>query len=197
MPMPLFPLRLLPMPGETIGLHIFEQRYQVLFNDLEAMHVDEFGIPFAHDEKVWRVGATMRLVTVQKRLSGGKRDVAVKATGLFRLQNMDDNPGVVPYPLGEVETIREWSAWPLGAACLTARDLLVAEMKEHNLYVGNLENQGLIRLVQHLGIDAMQRAEILSQPTIEDMQRSLLERIELTRKLIQQSPTDGSSFFVN
>ena len=55
----------------------------------------------------------------------------------------------------------------------------------------------MIRLVQHLGIDAMQRAEILSQPTIEDMQRSLLERIELTRKLIQQSPTDGSSFFVN
>ena len=52
-------------------------------------------------------------------------------------------------------------------------------------------------LVQHLGIDAMQRAEILSQPTVEDMQRSLLERIELTRKLIQQSPTDGSSFFVN
>ena len=197
MPMPLFPLRLLPMPGETIGLHIFEQRYQVLFNDLEAMHVDEFGIPFAHDQKIWRVGATMRLVTVQKRLSGGKRDVAVKATGLFRLQNMDDSPGVVPYPLGEVEPIKEWSAWPLGSACMAARDTLIEEMKAHDMYVGNLENQGLIRLVQHLGIDAMQRAEILSQPTVEDMQRSLLERIELTRKLIQQSPTDGSSFFMN
>ena len=80
---------------------------------------------------------------------------------------------------------------------MTARDALIAEMKTHNMYVGNLENQGLIRLVQHLGVDAMQRAEILSQPTMEDMQRSLLERIELTRKLIQQSPTDGSSFFVN
>ena len=73
MPLPLFPLRLLPMPGETVGIHIFEQRYQVLFNDLEAMHVDEFGIPFFHDSKIWRVGAKMRLVTVQKRHSGGKR----------------------------------------------------------------------------------------------------------------------------
>ena len=80
---------------------------------------------------------------------------------------------------------------------MAARDTLIEEMKAHDMYVGNLENQGLIRLVQHLGIDAMQRAEILSQPTVEDMQRSLLERIELTRKLIQQSPTDGSSFFVN
>ena len=53
MPLPLLPLRLLPMPGEIVGLHIFEQRYQVLFNDLEAMHVDEFGIPFFHDSKIW------------------------------------------------------------------------------------------------------------------------------------------------
>lgn len=197
MPMPLFPLRLLPMPGETIGLHVFEQRFQVLFNDLEAMHLDEFGIPFFHDSKVWRVGATMRLVTVQKRHSGGKRDVAVTATGLFRLKDMDETPGVVPYPLGEVEEIREWTQWPLGKACADARDALVREMKTHDLYTGNLENQGLVRLIQHLGIDAMQRAEILSQPTVQDMQQALLERIEMTRRLIQQSPQDGASFFVN
>lgn len=197
MPLPLLPLRLLPMPGEIVGLHIFEQRYQVLFNDLEAMHVDEFGIPFFHDSKIWRVGAKMRLVTVQKRHSGGKRDVAVTATGLFRLKNMDEAPGVVPYPLGEVEDIQEWSDWPLGKACADARDALIQDMKAHEMYVANLENQGLVRLVQHLGIDARQRADILSKASIQEMQQSLLERIEVTRRLIQQSPQDGSSFFVN
>ena len=70
-------------------------------------------------------------------------------------------------------------------------------MKKHDLHVGNLENQGLVRLVQHLGIDPMQRAEILSQTRVEDMQRMLHERLELTRRLIQQSPLDGGSFFVN
>ena len=185
------------MPGETIGLHIFEQRYQVLFNDLESMHVEEFGIPFFHDQKIWRVGAIMRLVSVQKRLSGGKRDVAVTATGLFKLQTLDENPGVVPYPLGEIEAIQEWSSWPLGKACADARDALISEMKSRDMYVGNLENQGLIRLIQHLGIDAMQRAEILSKPSVTEMQQSLLERIQLTRRLIQQSPTDGGSIFMN
>ena len=193
----MLPLRLLPMPGEIVGLHIFEQRYQVLFNDLEAMHVDEFGIPFFHDSKIWRVGAKMRLVTVQKRHSGGKRDVAVTATGLFRLKNMDEAPGVVPYPLGEVEDIQEWSDWPLGKACADARDALIQDMKAHEMYVANLENQGLVRLIQHLGIDARQRADILSKASIQEMQQSLLERIEVTRRLIQQSPQDGSSFFVN
>lgn len=197
MPLPMFPLRLLPMPGEIVGLHIFEQRYQVLFNDLEAMHVDEFGIPFFHDSKIWRVGAKMRLVNVQKRHSGGKRDVAVTATGLFRLKNMDEAPGVVPYPLGEVEDIQEWPNWPLGKACADARDALIQDMKTYDMYVGNLENQGLVRLIQHLGIDARQRADILSKASIQEMQQSLLERIEVTRRLIQQSPQDGSSFFVN
>ena len=85
----------------------------------------------------------------------------------------------------------------MGKACADARDALIQDMKVHDMYVGNLENQGLVRLIQHLGIDAMQRAEILSQATIQEMQQALLERIEMTRRLIQQSPQDGSSFFVN
>lgn len=197
MPLPLFPLRLLPLPGETVGLHVFEPQYQALFNELESMQVTEFGIPFCHDNKIWRVGATMRLVTVQKRMEGGKRDVAVTATGLFRLNSMDETPGAVPYPVGEVETMTDWAHWPLGTACATSRDALIDEMKERDLRVSNLENQGLVRLVQYLGIDAMQRAEILSKTRVEDMQRLLLERLELTRKLVQQTPLEGGAFFVN
>jgi uncharacterized protein len=197
MPLPLFPLRLLPLPGETVGLHVFEPRYQTLFNELESMKVDEFGIPFCHDSKIWRVGATMRLVTVQKRMEGGKRDVAVTATGLFRLQSLNEMPLDAPYPTGEVSPIDDWSRWPLGSACAKARETLIEEMKRRDLHVGNLENQGLLRLVQHLGIDAMQRAEILSKPTVEEMQLALLERLELTRQLLKQRPLEGGTFFVN
>ncbi|MGB1385195.1 MAG: LON peptidase substrate-binding domain-containing protein [Flavobacteriales bacterium] len=197
MPLPLFPLRLLPLPGETVGLHVFEPRFQELFNALEAMQVEEFGIPFCHDSKIWRVGATMRLVTVQKRMAGGKRDVAVTSTGLFRLQSLDETPVAVPYPQGDIQPIDDWAHWPLGSACAQARDALIEEMKARDMHVGNLENQGLLRIVQHLGIDAMQRAEILSQPTVVEMQWALLERLELTRKLLTQRPLEGGTFFVN
>jgi Lon protease-like protein len=197
MPLPLFPLRLLPLPGETVGLHVFEPRFQALFNELESMQVEEFGIPFCHDSKIWRVGATMRLVTVQKRMEGGKRDVAVTSTGLFRLQSLDETPVTVPYPQGDVQPIDDWAHWPLGAACAQARDALIEEMKARDMHVGHLENQGLLRIVQHLGIDAMQRAEILSQPTVTEMQWALLERLELTRKLLTQRPLEGGTFFVN
>lgn len=197
MPLPLFPLRLLPLPGETVGLHVFEPRYQTLFNALESMEVDEFGIPFSNGDKVWRIGAVMRLVTVQKRHDGGRRDVAVASTGLFRLNALDEIPETVPYPLGEIQRIDDWSHWPLGPACAAARDNLIKDMRKRQMVVSQLEHQGLVRVVQHLGIDAAQRAEILSQHTIEGMQSMLLERIELTRKLIQQSPLEDGTFFVN
>jgi Lon protease-like protein len=197
MPLPLFPLRLLPLPGETVGLHVFEPRFQTLFNELESMQVDEFGIAFCHDQKIWRVGATMRLVTVQKRMDGGKRDVAVTSTGLFKLKSLDETLHSAPYPLGDVECMPNWAQWDLGAACTEARDALIQDMRDLEMNTTYLENQGLIRLIQHLGVDALQRAAILSQPRLEDMQRMLLERIELTRKLIQQSPQEGGGIFVN
>ena len=40
--LPLFPLRMLPLPGEFVELHIFEPRYQRLFNELENMELVEF-----------------------------------------------------------------------------------------------------------------------------------------------------------
>ena len=71
MAFPLFPLKMLPLPGEMVGIHVFEPRFQRLFNELENMEVTEFGIPFSHEGQLWPVGATMRLVTVQKRDANG------------------------------------------------------------------------------------------------------------------------------
>ena len=197
MPLPLFPLRLLPLPGETVGLHIFEPRFQELFNELESMEIEEFGIPFCHDQKIWRIGAVMRLVTVQKRMDNGRRDVAVASTGLFHLDSMEEAPAIKPYPIGEIQPLEDWAHWPLGTRCSAAQDALVREMKAKNLNASNLENQGLVRLVQHLEMEAKQRAEILIQTTVRDKQLLLLEQIELARKVLNQSPLEDGTYFVN
>ena len=61
----------------------------------------------------------------------------------------------------------------------------------------SFENQGLVRLVQHLGMEAKQRAEILIQTTVRDKQLLLLEQIELARKVLTQSPLEDGTYFVN
>ena len=49
----------------------------------------------------------------------------------------------------------------VGQSRAEARDTLIRDMKAHDMYVGNLENQGLVRLIQHLGSTPC-NAEILT-----------------------------------
>ena len=102
-----------------------------------------------------------------------------------------------PYPNGRCNPLEEWREWPLGEACERAKQALFKAMKGQGISTTKLENVGLVRFVQHLGIDAAQRAEILAAKDIHTMQAMVLERIELTRKLLVQNPTQNGGLFMN
>lgn len=193
----MFPLPILPLPGEMVQLHVFEPRYQMLFDELEGMDLEEFGIPFSKQNNLAGVGSVMRLVTVREKQQDGSRDVVVTSTGLFQLESFEEFPEVQPYPNGRCNPLEEWREWPLGEACERAKQALFKVMKDQGISTTKLENVGLVRFVQHLGIDAAQRAEILASKDIHTMQSMVLERIELTRKLLVQNPTQNGGLFMN
>ena len=62
----MFPLPILPLPGEMVQLHVFEPRYQMLFDELEGMDLEEFGIPFSKQNNLAGVGSVMRLLRVPR-----------------------------------------------------------------------------------------------------------------------------------
>ena len=192
-----FPLPVLPFPGEMMGLHVFEKRYQFLFDELEGMQVEEFGIPFSNNGQLLGIGAIMRLVTVKDKKDDGSREVVVAATGLYRLTQFEEFPEEHPYPSGMCEPIENWAEWPLGSECEKAKEELLFVMKSSKLSTSNLENVGLVRFIQHLGIDASQRAEILTQGDVQSMQSMVLERIVLTKKLLVQNPVKYGGIFMN
>ena len=197
MHLPLFPLRMLPLPGEFVELRIFEPRYQRLFNELENMELVEFGIPCAHEGQLRRTGAIMRLVNVSRREVSGRRDVTVKATGLFRLESFDMRDGQLAYPLGEAADVADWKTWTLDEDCRAARDTLVGLMVVHGLDPKPLEQEGLVAVLTHLERDPVQRAEILEGASLEDMLIRLKQHLELAVQILTQSPQDEADFFVN
>ena len=197
MHLPLFPLRMLPLPGEFVELHIFEPRYQRLFNELENMKLVEFGIPCAHEGQIRRTGAVMRLVNVSRREANGRRDVTVKATGLFRLESFDMRDGQLAYPLGEAADVSDWKTWTLDEDCRAVRDTLVGLMVVHGLNPKPLEQEGLIAVLTHLERDPVQRAEILEGASLEEMQLRLKQHLELAVQILTQNPQDDANFFVN
>jgi|TARA_B100001564_G_C20651807_1_gene677225 Lon protease-like protein len=197
MHLPLFPLRMLPLPGEFVNLRIFEPRYQQLFNELEDMELEEFGIPCAHEGQIRPTGAVMRLVNVSRRGANGQRDVTVKATGLFRLESFDMRDEKVAYPLGKAAEVPDWKSWCLDEDCRAVRDTLVGLMVVHCLDPKPLEQEGLIAVLSHLERDPVQRAKILEVASLSDMQHRLKQHLELAVQILAQTPQDDANFFVN
>ena len=114
-PCALFPLPVMPLPGEQLHLHIFEPRYRDLFDRLESMELTEFGIPHLAHGKPSGAGGLMRLLYVERRLPDGRRDVVVECTGLFRIDpELPSTPeGDALYPIGDIAPIAGWRTWNL------------------------------------------------------------------------------------
>jgi len=98
---PLFPLQILPIPGELVPLHIFEPRYRQLLMDAEATDI-EFGILLRHPMNVRGVGAMVRLERVIRKYPGGESDIIVRCHDLFSMERFySEYPGKT-YPGGTV-----------------------------------------------------------------------------------------------
>lgn len=101
MKLPLFPLQSVFFPGETVPLHIFEERYKQLMQDClrEAM---TFGIPVYVDNTL-SFGTEVQLKEVVNTYQDGSMDVVCVARQAFRLVSFQPVwPGKL-YPGGEVK----------------------------------------------------------------------------------------------
>ena len=110
---PLFPLRLVALPGELVPLHIFEERYKDMFArclELES----EFGIVCAGEEGLREVGCACEIVEVLEKMDDGRLNLVARGTRPFRLEARQEN---FSYPAGTVEflTDRDEPADPAAA----------------------------------------------------------------------------------
>jgi uncharacterized protein len=82
--LPMFPLNMVLLPGETTKLYIFEERYKQLVEDC-LVNEASFGIPFMEKGKVKQYGCEVKINRVLKNYENGGMDILVESTGLFRI----------------------------------------------------------------------------------------------------------------
>lgn len=100
---PLFPLGLVLLPGETVPLHIFEERYKLMIGEcLEEER--EFGIVWLSDDGLKDVGCAAEITQVIERFDDGRLNILVRGTRPFRLER---RIGDLPYPAGDVEPLED------------------------------------------------------------------------------------------
>jgi len=85
----MFPLELVVFPGESLPLHIFENRYQQLIADCEHTQIT-FGIP-AYINRSLSYGTEVRLEAVKKRYPSGASDVICRGLRVFKIAEFYPN----------------------------------------------------------------------------------------------------------
>ena len=98
--LPLFPLKLVPFPGEELNLHIFEPRYRQLIADCVTEN-KTFGVAVYLD-KITQYGTEVELVEISKTYEDGKLDVRTKAVRPFEILTFDNPVDGKLYAGGEV-----------------------------------------------------------------------------------------------
>lgn len=82
---PMFPLNLVILPGETKPIHIFEERYKQLINDCLQNNA-HFGIPYVESPSSrWEYGMEVRITKVLKIFDNGEMDVMIEGVRPFRV----------------------------------------------------------------------------------------------------------------
>jgi len=123
---PIFPLGLVALPYEYVPLHIFEPRYRTMFAELLERET-EFGIVWATDEGLRRVGCACEITKVIERMEDGRLNVLTRGTRPFRIVEEQDD---LPYPAATVEFLEDKAEEPDERLARAARDAYAALVME-------------------------------------------------------------------
>lgn len=188
---PLFPLRILPLPGELLPLHIFEPRYKQLLEDVEARDI-RFGIYFDHPLNDIKIGAMMRLESVTKRYPKGELDIIVKCEDIFTLNKQYRIfPGKL-YPGGEA------SFWNVDLAfypdeSLNERFTLFRMMRGSSIQERTCS---VFEIANELNLDFPDRYKFMTLQ--EDRQQKFLHnKIEYQIQLLEHEEKSRDVFHLN
>jgi Lon protease-like protein len=114
---PLFPLGVVALPHELVPLHIFEERYQIMFAEL-LENDSEFGIVWSTKAGSKRVGCACVIERVLERMEDGRLNVLTRGTRPFRIVAHQED---MPYPAATVEFLEDKVEVPDEAAADAAR----------------------------------------------------------------------------
>jgi len=207
---PLFPLGIVALPGESVPLHVFEDRYKRMIERCLSADPDsverEFGIVWLSDEELKEVGCACEIERVLERMDDGRLNILARGTRPFRLLERQDD---LPYPAGVVEFLTDETAEEQADADevtgTSARELygeLVEQATDRTLSaeeVGAMDAYEMAGTVK-FGTDAKQellelRSESARLRLLALLLRAALKRLELIDRAQARAQSNGKVRF--
>jgi Lon protease-like protein len=194
---PLFPLGIVALPGESIPLHIFEERYKTMIQEcLEGER--EFGIVWLSDDGLRDVGCACAIDRVLEQMADGRMNLVVRGTRPFRVL---ERQGHLPYPAGVVEFVedRDDAADPgLAKAAQDAYAELVRRATDRDPDAEELAAMTAYAMAATVdfGLDAKQglldmRSENARLRLVTRLFRAAVKRLDLVDRVEERARSNG------
>ncbi|HEY3403864.1 MAG TPA: LON peptidase substrate-binding domain-containing protein [Ohtaekwangia sp.] len=188
---PMFPLAVLPLPGELVPLHIFEPRYKQLLHDVETNDIS-FGIFCSHEVNKKKLGSLMRLESVIKRYPGGESDIIVKCQDVFTMGKLMRTFKNKMYPGGDVEF------WNVNADRFPGTELyelFLSYLKGRKISQHNTSFT-IYQVAHELNLDLHERYKFLNLP-VDKLESYLFSRIRYQIHLLGQEEKSKDLYHLN
>ncbi|MBL0740118.1 LON peptidase substrate-binding domain-containing protein [Chryseolinea lacunae] len=188
---PVFPLAILPLPGELVPLHIFEPRYRQLLHDAEVDDAS-FGIYFSHEINEQKIGSLMKLESIIKRYPGGEADIIVRCEDIFSLDMLLRTYKTKLYPGGNV---RFWNVDVNSFPNHALYDLFLHYLKLRKISQ-HLNIFNLYQVANELNLEVNDRYKFLTTP--EDRREGfLLNRMKFQVHILEQEEKSKDNYHLN
>ncbi len=188
---PMFPLAILPLPGELVPLHIFEPRYRQLLQDAEILDI-HFGVYFSHDINQQKIGSLMKLESIIKRYPGGETDIIVKCEDIFSMDLLLRTYKTKMYPGGNV---RLWKLVLDTFPGPKLYDLFLYYLKLRNIGQ-HLTVFNLFQIANELNLETADRYRFLTIPG-DKREAFLLNRVKFQILLLEREEKSKDNFHLN
>lgn len=180
--LPLFPLRIVVFPGETVSLHIFEPRYRQLIGESAESGMN-FGIVTVVPGGASSIGTEMKLDRILRTDESGNLDVEVRGVRTIRLKSFQRDVEGKLYSGGQVTYTRnDPSVEPQIQDALVHlyNRLQVSTGSHHTIAAPYPEN--LSFLIGHgVGFTQAQELQLLTMPVERDRQAYIFQHLLQTK----------------
>jgi len=198
---PLFLLGIVALPGESVPLHVFEDRYLKMIE--ECMLAErEFGIVWSADGELKPVGCACRIEQTLERMEDGRLNILARGTRPFRLVERQDD---LPYPAAVIEFLGDEAEEADADAAGSARELykeLVEQATDQTLKQEELDELDAYRMAAtvEFGSDAKQellelRSENARLRLLALLLRAAMKRLELVERAQTRARSNGKVRF--
>ena len=187
----MFPLGILPLPGELIPLHIFEPRYKQLLEDAETSDTS-FGIFCSHEVNKEKIGSLVRLESVIKRYPGGEVDIIVKCQDVFTMSLLLRTFKNKMYPGGDVRF------WNVDQNQIPGQQLYESFLEYLTLrnISGHFTTYTFYQVAYELSLDINDRYKFLLLPD-DKKENFLLSQLKYQIHLLNQESNSKDVYHLN